>query len=64
MTLRKTNIDNGVEYIRQREKSQERDNKPKMIKKTLLTREQGKKLSQNNKKLIKNIAPEGFGILK
>ena len=63
MTLRKITIDNSVKYIPQSEQTQERDSKPNTIKNNSLPRKQNKKLSQNNKKLIKNITA-GFKIIK
>ena len=64
MVLRKLTIDNSVRYIPKSEKFQERDSKPKTIKNNSVPRKQGKGFSQNIKKIIKNIAAGGFGILK
>ena len=38
--------------------------KPRTIKNNSLPRKQNKNLSQNNEKFMKNIAANGFGILK
>ena len=64
MTLRKISIDNSVKYIPQSEQTQERVSKPKTMKKNLLTRKQDKIVSQNNKKVVKNIAAETIPIPK
>ena len=62
--IKKITIKNSVKYIAQSEQTQKRDIKPKTIQKNLLTREQDRNISQNNKNFIKNIAAEGFGILE
>ena len=64
MTLREINIDNSVRYIPQNEKTKEKDDKPKTLKAGSLPRKQNKNLSQNNKKILKSLVGEGFGILK
>ena len=64
MTLRKISVDDSVKCIPQSEQTQERDSKPKTIKRNLQTRKQDKNLSQNIKKLIENIAAEGCCIPK
>ena len=67
MTLRKTTVDNSVNYIPQSEQTQSfpRDIKPNTKKKVSLPRKQNKKLSQNIKKFVKDIITgEGFRILK
>ena len=62
MTLRKITIDNSVRYIPKSE--QMRENKTKTIKTDSLPRKQNKKISQNNKKFLKNVSPSGFKLLK
>ena len=62
MTLRKITIDNSVRYIPKSE--QMRENKTKTIKTDSLPRKQNKKISQNNKKFLKNISASGFKLLK
>ena len=57
MTLRKITIDNKGRYIPQSE--QIKESKPSTIK----NREQNKNVSKNNKKFIKKLPAEGFGIL-
>ena len=65
MVLRKITIDNSVRYIPVWEKIKETDNKPKKIKASgSLPHKQNKKISQNNKKFIKNISAQGFKYLK
>ena len=62
MTLRKITIDNSVRYI---PKSQQmRENKTKTIKSDSLPRKQNKKISQNNKKFLKNVSASGFKLPK
>ena len=51
--LRKITIENSLEYTAQNEQTRERDNKPSTTKNISLPKKQNKKLSQNNKKLIK-----------
>ena len=60
MTLRKITVANSVKYIPRSEKSQERSRKPKTRKINSIPREQDENFSQNNKKLIKNVAAVGF----
>ena len=60
MTLRKITIDNSVRYITVSEKTKEKDTKPKTTKAGSLPRKQNKNISQNNKKLLKNISASGF----
>ena len=64
MVLRKLTIDNSVKYILKKEKTQERYSKPNTIRNNSLPRKQGKGISQNNKKSIKNTAAGKFSILK
>ena len=67
MTLRKTTVDNSVNFIPQSEQTQSfsRDIKPNTRKVVSLPRKQNKKLSQNIKKFVKDIMTgEGFRILK
>ena len=64
MTFRKINIDNRVKYIPRSELTQERDTKLNTIRSNSNPRKQTKNNSQNNRKFFKNIAAEGFGILK
>ena len=56
MTLRKITIDNSVRYIPKSEQ-------PKTIKAGSLPRKQNKKISQNSKKFLKNVAASGFGYI-
>ena len=63
MVLRKITIDNSVRYIPKSEQT-EKNLKPKTIKSGSLPRKENKNISQNNKKLIKNLVASGFGILK
>ena len=62
MTLRKITIDNSFRYIPKSE--QMRENKTKTIKTDSLPRKQNKKISQNNKKFLKNVSASGFKLLK
>ena len=62
MTLRKISFDNSVRYIPKSE--QMRENKTNRIKTDSLPRKQNKKISQNNKKFIKNVSASGFKLLK
>ena len=62
MTIRKITIDNTVRYIPKNE--QTRQNKLNTIKKNSVPRNYKKNVSQYNKKLLKNLAGERFGILK
>ena len=62
MTLRKISIDNIVKYIPQSD--QLRISKPNTIKKNASPRKQNKNISQNNRKLLENVAAQGFGFLK
>ena len=63
MTLRKITIDNSIRYIPKSEQTKEREIKLKTIKAGSVPRKQNKNFSQN-KKFIKNLAANGFGILK
>ena len=63
MTLRKITIDNSVRYISKSEQPKEREIKPKTIKAGSLPRKQNKKISQNIKKFLKNVAASGFGYI-
>ena len=62
MVLRKITIDISVRYIPKTEKTKEKEITPKTIKTGSLPRRQSKNISQNSKKLLKNIAASGFGI--
>ena len=62
MTLPKITIDSGAKYVPKSE--QTREIKQNTIKNKSTPRKQNKNLSQNNKKFLKNLAREGFGILK
>ena len=76
MVLRELTIDNSVRYISKSE--QTRDNKPNTMKNkkqseqiqpislggNLNTRKQDNNFSRNNKKFVKDLAGEGFAILK
>ena len=63
MTLRKVTIDNSVKYKPKREQTKVKEDKPKTITAGSLPRKQNKKLSQNKKKFIKNVAAGRFGTL-
>ena len=63
MTLRKITIDNSVRYIPKSEQPKEREIKPKTIKAGSLPRKQNKKISQNSKTFLKNVAASGFGYI-
>ena len=63
MRLRKLTIDNSVRNIPKSEQPKEREIKPKTIKAGSLPRKQNKKISQNSKKFIKNVAASGFGYI-
>ena len=63
MVLRKITIGNSVRYIPIIEKTKERESKPKTIKAGSLPRKQNKKISQNSKKFLKNVAATGFGYI-
>ena len=75
MVLRKITVDNSVRYIPKKEQIKEiKQNKIKNKKQSEQiqpisgggkpdTRKQNKKISQNNKKFIKNVVANGFGIL-
>ena len=62
MTLRQTTIDNSVRYVPIFEKK-EKEIKPITIKAGSLPRKQNKNISQNSKKLLKNVAANGLGYL-
>ena len=64
MVLGKTTIDNSVRYIPKSEQIKEKNIKPKTTKAGSLPRKQNKKPSQNNKKILKNVAASGFAVLK
>ena len=64
MTLRKITIDNSVRYIPTTEKTKEKEIKSKTIKAGSLPRKQNKNILQNNKKFLKKVTANGFGILK
>ena len=59
MVLRKITIDNSVRYIPTTAKTKEI--KPKTIKAGSLPRKQNKNVSQNTKKILRNVAANGFG---
>ena len=75
MVLGKLTVDNSVRYIPKSEQTKEiKQNKIKNKKQSEQsqpisgggkpnTRKQNKKVSQNNKKFIKNVVANGFGIL-
>ena len=56
MTLRKKTIDNSLRYVPKNEQNTIKNNSP--------PRKQKKKISQNNKKFLKNVAAQGFADLK
>ena len=70
MTLRKITIDNSVRYIPRSEQTKEiKQNKIKnkkqseQIQPILGGGKPNKKISQNSKKFLKNVAASGFGVL-
>ena len=70
MVLRKITIDNSVRYIPKNEQTKEIKQNPTKNKNQpvsggkLNTRNQNKKVSENNKKFVKDFTAGGFGILK
>ena len=64
MVLRKKTVDNSVRYIPKNEQTKERDIKQNTIKNNPNPRKQNKKISQNNKKFLKNISAQRFKYLK
>ena len=62
MTIPKITIDKGVKYVPKSE--QTREIKQNTIKNKSTRRKQNRNTSQNNKKILKNLAIESFGILK
>ena len=64
MTLRKITIDKSVRYVPKNEQTKGKEIKPKTIKAGSLPRKQNKNISQNNKKILKNVTASGFGYLK
>ena len=60
MVLRELTIDNSVRYIPNKEQRKEKIFKPNTIKVGSLPRKQNKNISQNNKKIPKNISTQGF----
>ena len=61
-TLRKLTLDDSVKYILPGEQTKEREIKQNTIKNKAPPRKQDKNVSQNNKKLIKEVAARGFSI--
>ena len=64
MTLRKLTIDNSVRHIPKSEQTKDKQIKPRPIKAGSLPRKQNKNISQNSKKVLKNISASGFKYLK
>ena len=64
MNLGKITIDNSVRYVPKSEKPKEKEIKPKTVKAGSLPRKRNKNISQNSKKLLKNVAASGFAVLK
>ena len=62
MTLRKITVDNSVRYVPKSE--QTREIKQNMIKSISPPRKQKKTFHKTVKKILKNPAREGFGVLK
>ena len=62
--MRKITIDNSVSYIPKSEQTKEKNIKPKTTKAGSLPCKQNKKISQNSKKFLNNVAASGFGMLK
>ena len=63
MVLRKITVDNNVRLIPETEQTKEKDFRPKTIKAGSLPRRQNEKISQNIKKLLKNVAASGLASL-
>ena len=65
MTLGKITIDNSVKYIAKIEQTQSvsRESKPNKKKSNSFPRKQSKNMSQNNKKIGKNVAAGEFCFL-
>ena len=64
MVLRKITIDNSVKYVPITEKDIKQNTmKNKKIQSVSGRGKQNKKLSKNNKKILKNVAASGFGVL-
>ena len=64
MVLRKITIDNSVKYVPITEKDIKQNTmKNKKIQSVSGRGKQTKKLSKNNKKILKNVAASGFGVL-
>ena len=61
MVLRKITIDNSVRYVPITEKDIKQNTTKN--KKIQLISQGGKKFSKNNKKYLKNVAANGFGVL-
>ena len=61
MTVKKITVDNSVRYIAESEQTKKTDIKSK--KAGSLPRKQNKNFSKNNKKIVKDFAAGGFGIL-
>ena len=64
LVLRKITIDNSVRHIPKSEQTKGKEIEPKTRKTGSLARKQSKKISQNNKKFLKNISALGFKYLK
>ena len=64
MTLRKITNDNSVRYVPKSEQKKERVSKPKTTKAGSIPRKQNQKISQNDKKFLKNVSASGFKLLK
>ena len=63
MLLRKITNDKSVRYIPTTEKTKQKEITPKNIKADSLPRKQNKNNSQNNEKILENVAASGFGKL-
>ena len=54
--VKKITIDNGGKYIPKSEQTRDKDSKQNTIRTNSLPRKQGKGISENNKKFVKNMA--------
>ena len=53
-----------LDIFQKKDQTKEREIKPKKIKAGSVPQKQNKKISQNSKKFLKNVAASGFAILK
>ena len=64
MVLKNITLDSSVRYIPISEKTKEKDIKANKVTAGSLPRKQNKKISQNSKKFLNNVAASGFAVLK